>query len=112
LATGAILAIFTVIDPHFHIFPWWPGGRRETKRCKLFRNETSLDQYWQFVLLLILAFTFSHDSLAEEEKQKDISYFGNETSLDHYWQFVLLLILAFTFSHVGLAAVEKQKDIS
>jgi hypothetical protein len=57
------------------------AGEEQKGVCQ-FGNETSHEQYWQFLLLLTPAFTFSHDGLAAGEKQKGVSQFDNETSLE------------------------------
>jgi hypothetical protein len=45
----------------------------EQKGVSQFGNETSHEQYLQFVLLLTPAFTFSHDGVATGEEQKGVS---------------------------------------
>jgi hypothetical protein len=100
------LAICTVIDPRFSHDGSAAGEKQ--KGVSQFGNKTSLEQYWQFVVLPP-AFMFSLDGLTAEVEQKE---FCNETSHEQYWQFVVLLTPAFTFSHDGLAAREEKKGVS
>jgi hypothetical protein len=79
----------------------------EPKGVSQFGNETSHEQYWQFLLLLTPAFTFFHDGLTTEKEPKGVSQFGNKTLHKQYWQFVLVLT---PLSHFPMMAWQQQRN--